>query len=138
MVLSVEDVQVYRGHSSGSEPALVLHLRSDFAELSVPAAVRIPTVWVLGSSAAATRRLMTALTALQPMPARTTPPLGVQPAELVLDGVKWCNLLAAPVTPPRVAMSALTSALPPPAASPAGPLRIAAGVLQVRATQRIL
>ena len=77
---------------------------------------------------------MSALGAQSPTAKAPAPALLVQPAELVLDGAKWCNLLAAPVTTPSLALSALNTALP---ASPlqgpnrTGPLWLANSMLQV-------
>ena len=100
----------------------------------MPVSVRMPTVWISGTSAAATRHLMSALGAQSPTARAAAPALPVQPAELILDGAKWCNLLAAPVTTPGLALSALSTALP---ASPlqgpsrTGPLWLANSMLQV-------
>ena len=77
---------------------------------------------------------MSALGAQSPTARAAAQALPVQPAEIVLDGAKWCNLLAAPVTTPSLALSALSTALP---ASPlqgpnrTGPLWLANSMLQV-------
>ena len=115
---------------------LVVQLRSDLEELSsIPVQVRVPTVWLLGSSTAATRRLMAGIVQ-QPPSAKEATATHMTPAEVFVDGVKWCNLLAAPVTTPALALSALAYALPPNPSPEAnsqrtGPLRMANQALMV-------
>lgn len=112
-----------------------IQLRSDLEELpQVPVQVRVPTVWLLGSSASATRRLMSIIWQ-KSSPGGSAPLANVAPAEVFMDGVKWCNLLAAPVTTPALALTALTYALP---ANPGvgtrertGPIRMANHMIQV-------
>jgi hypothetical protein len=127
-------LQVYHGHSSRDGNNLEIHLRSDTEALSAPLHVRVPTVWLLGSSAAASRKLMSALG--QHSPAAKPATSYLTPAEVVMDGAKWCNLLAAPVTTPNLAFAALTTALPFNAGAWAGsqgsgPIRMASQLVQV-------
>lgn len=128
--------QVCQGQAGKEGHSLLIHLRSDLEDLAhIPVQVRVPTVWLLGSSTAATRCLMASI-AQQPPPAKDATATQVTPAEVFVDGVKWCNLLAAPVTTPALALSALAYALPPNAGVEAsrertGPLRIANQALQV-------
>ena len=136
-VIDMMYMQVYQRQISRDGPGLEIQLRSDLEELpQVPVQVQVPTVWLLGNTAAATRSLMSAI-AQQSGPARTAPATHVAPAEVFMDGVKWCNLLAAPVTTPALALSALAYALP---ANPeagverTGPIRMANHVMQVRPT----
>jgi len=56
--------------------------------------------------------------------------------QVVVDGSKWCNLLAAPVATPSLAFAALTTALPANNAQrgldqPSGPIRAASQFVQV-------
>lgn len=127
--------QVYRGQTSREGHVMEVQLRSDLEELpTVPVQVRVPTVWLLGNSAAAARSLMSGLSQeVTPVKPSTAAP--VAPAEVHVDGVKWCNMLAAPVTTPALALTALTYALPD---NPAqgdrqrtGPIRLANQAIQV-------
>lgn len=111
--LILRNEQVYRAQSGREGHGLHIDLRSDLEDLpGIPVQVRVPTVWLLGSSTAATWRLMAGIS--QPPPqSKESHSSNVTPAEVLVDGVKWCNLLAAPVTTPSLALTALTYALPP-------------------------
>ena len=101
----------------------------------MPLQVRVPTVWLLGNSAAAACGVMTAISRQSAIP-KAGDSANLTPAEVVIDGAKWCNLLAAPVTTPSLALSALTYALLPNQAARAsntrtGPIRLAQQAVQV-------
>lgn len=115
---------------------LELHLRSDFELVTASVQVKLPKVYILGTTAAAASRLMAALSNQQSHKGTPAPLSSMQPAEITLDGSRWCNLLAAPAATPKMATEALTLSLASQRTSiqaqPLGPLASASRLLEVR------
>ena len=96
---------------------LELHLRSDFTAMSVPVQLKLPTVYLLGCSTQAAHKLASALS-LQHSQDAGSLAVGQKRSEFMLDGSRWCNLLAAQAVTPKMAATTLTSALAAEAAPP--------------------
>lgn len=102
-------LQVCNNSHRLDESDMVLHLRSDFEAVTVPLQVKLPKVYIIGTSISAARRMISVLGQQDQNP--TLQSKSVQPAEIALDGIRWCNLLAAPAATPKLATAALTLSL---------------------------
>ena len=103
--------KVYGSCLQAGVQALTLQLRSNFFKTALPVRLHIATVYVLSDRAASATAFMAALAGQGPGRASGMAVAEGPGAELLLDGVRYTNLLASPVVTPQQAARSLLHAM---------------------------